>query len=314
MKKILYIITFSLLFFVACEYEIDYNTDLPKDKLVIAAILEEDSQVHFRVYHSAKPGIYTGNYYEDIANKSLQKQKQINNTMLKDAFVNIFDNKTNISYTASYEKTKGYTFDYTPKANDDITIRISHADYPPIESHLQFSLTEPQIDSFRCTLQKGENGYQIIVYMEIQDNGKENYYMINNNYYDDKNISFIDNHNPDIMYESHAGVYYENKTSYFESDDRNNEYHVFSNKKFAGEKYVLCVAYNLTLYSKPNNNSIKGFFEVASIDKNTYDYLYSLGNYINSNGININPVTIKNAWKDAYGFIGIKKSVHFSFK
>ncbi|MBR1627625.1 MAG: DUF4249 family protein [Bacteroidales bacterium] len=342
MKKLVLVSFLSFFICVSCEYEIDYNADLPEDRLVVAAILEENEPIAFRVYHSAKPGIYTGYYYDDIyksaaagtGNKSGYKRRKAD-AVLKDASVTLFDNKNSVSDTAEINANSEYTFSFIPKTNDDITIRISHNNYSPVESRLQFNLPLPQVDSFSCSMRTVDDNLQLVVYLEINDKGGENYYMINNLFTDKADNELLcSTESPDILYESHAGVYYENNNTAFDDDDRHNEYHVFNNEKFAGGKYILKLAYNTNFYitqtaktdgkfdidainkfihKAPNDSGIGGFFEIATIDKNTYNYLYSLGNYINSWGLGINPVAIKNAWENGYGFIGMKKSVKKTF-
>lgn len=297
MKYTKYLIFSCIAVFCSCEYEIDYNEDLPEDKLVIAAFAEENEALSFKVFHSAKPGVYHGESYEDMKKANLSYEDAI----VKDAIVTMHVN--NNEYTASYNETDGYTFSYIPQPLDKIQITISHPNYPTVESNLDFSMKEPDIDSFACYFRTKDYEKQLIIYFEINDDGGDNYYMINN-------TALLSNYfNYKILSESHSGVYFDNSSAWENKDDEGyNEYGVFANTKFKGQKYTLKLAYNIDYFYKITEEDLKKMVSLARIDKNAYDYLYSLNNYMHSWGLNINPITVKNAWDNAYGFIGIKKT------
>ncbi|MBQ7985191.1 MAG: DUF4249 family protein [Bacteroidales bacterium] len=311
MKYLKYLILMSVAVFTSCEYEIDYKCDLPEDRFVVGVFAEEDSVLSFCVCHSAKPGIYDGTRYDEFKKTSIGYKSSFYDAVVKNASVSILCHNNGNEDTAIYNSNQfRYTFAYVPSHGDNITLKIENGEYPLVESNLTFDMEAPQIDSFSCWFRTKDDADQLVVYIEINDQGGENYYMFNPFYltlYNDR-ITF-DNY-PEILYESHTGVYYEaNTNSLDDEDSRYNEYMVISNKKFAGQKYTVKLAYNCSYSAKDNHKLIKGAYEISRIDRTSYNYLYSLGNYINSWGLNMNPVSIQNAWDNAYGFIGLKKTV-----
>ena len=93
-----------------------------------------------------------------------------------------------------------------------------------------------------------------------------------------------------------------------DDEDKINRFCVFTNEKFKGRKYTLKLAFKQDYYYNHDNSKEEHIFEVRKIDANAYNYLYSLGNYMDAWGMSMNPVTIQDAFTNAYGFISIKKS------
>ena len=314
MKIIKYCILVSLVLFSSCEYEIDYTEDLPEDKLVIAGFLEEDKPVDIQIFHSARPGIYQGFLYNDMKKETSVKQLDFTDSKVSDAIVTLYNENLKYKETALNYDVNHYTFNSIPKAEDKILLSFSLGNYPVTECKVEFNLTKPHIDSCNVSLVSDKGKKRIILYLEINDDGGENYYMINTD-----SIFFdyytVDNYSAKILYESHSGVYFETNTNVsFDEEDKHNEYKVFSNKKFAGKKYVLKLSFAVERNYYDERKEGRPFAEISKIDKNIYNYLYSLGNAINSQGLNTTPVTIRNSFENAYGFVGVKKSVKISIE
>lgn len=292
---IIYLIL-TALFSSSCEYEIDYNEDLPEDKFVFSTFVEENDSIRMNIVHSAKPGVYI-DFYEDW-------QKDIHDFDLLSYFVQ----KAEVSLWVNgdfkekkiQEDYSGIVFDYLPQHNDEITLKIEHENYSTIEQKLLLNLSPVEIDSFSVYEQRvGEEDY-LVVYIVLQDDGKENYYMFTPNLPVDKT-------DQKLFYESSPNTYAGNSLNmdYMEETDVvYNRFGVFSNKNFKGKKYAIKLAYYY------NDESVNNYsFSISKIDVNAYNYLRPLGNALDSYGPIMNPIIIQDAFKDAYGFISKKKTI-----
>lgn len=300
-KKFLNIIVLlSVICFTSCEYYIDYNDELKQDKMVVTALFEEGEKIKFDITHSAKPGLM------DDADDYFKNDRT--NAMVKDADVKIMVNGN--EYTCKYS-SDGYTTSYIPQANDVANITISHPKYPTLQSTLQFNLNEPKVDSFWYETKTEYGNWSVdqtlIVYFEIDDDGKDNYYKIDcNSTYVTPSPFYNESYSCDVLYESHPGVFFEQENTFnsFTDDELHNDYGVFSNKKFKNEKYCAKLRFHINSYGQM-------YFNIRSIDKNSFNYLYDLNKLLNAWEVIVTPISIRNAWEDGYGFIGVKKTKKF---
>lgn len=313
MKKIAYISILILVVFTSCEYEIDYNEKLPEDKFVFSTFVEEDDSIKLAVMHSAKPGLYEDYYdFDDDIFKSQKRNKY--NLSAKDMFVNdanvsLYVNNQ-LKETKKQGKYENIVFDYIPQHNDEIYFKIEHSNYPTVEQKLILDISSPQIDSTRLSKQRigGEN--YMVVYIEIDDDGGDNYYMFRPSL----PIYSYDATCPKVLYESHPDAYMENalNVSFGDEDEKYNHFGVFSNNKFRGQKYIIKLAYEYASYK--DRNTYPYAFEVSKIDYNAYGYLSSLGKFLDMYGPTMNPIIIQNSFSNAYGFISKKKSRKINLK
>lgn len=285
-------------FSYSCEYEIDYNEDLPKDKFVFSSFIEENDSIRMNIVHSAKPGVYIdfyGDWKNDIHNFDLLSY------FVQKAEVSLWVNG-DFKEKKIQEDYYGIVFDYLPKHNDEITLKIEHENYPTIEQKLLLNLSPVEVDSFSVYTQSvGEDDY-LVAYIVLQDDGQENYYMFTPNLPVDKT-------DQKLFYESSPNTYAGSPISmdYMEETDVvYNRFGVFSNKNFRGKKYIIKLAY----YSFYDDESMENYsFSISKIDINAYNYLRTLGNALDSYGPVMTPIIIQDAFKDAYGFISNKKTI-----
>lgn len=303
----------ATIFFNSCEFDIDYNANLPQDKFVVSSFIEADSTISFYVFHSAKPGVFEGD------NEENNFKSNINNALIKDASCTLIVNGEEKQTLNSVNPLDNkYTFSYIPKKDDKILIKINKDGYLQASGESLLSLNEPNVDSVSCYLEKqhsdGEEELRFVLYFEIKDDGKaDNYYKItpqiklydNGSYVNDVKIS-----DASVVYESHQGVYQENNISF---NDATNNFGVFSNKKFKGQTYKLKLSFYAMSYGKGNMmktiDRAKGNLFISKIDKQSFDYLSTLSNYKNNSGMNTNPVIISSSIVNGYGFIGAKKTI-----
>ena len=313
-KYLILLISISTLL-TSCEYDIDYKGELPEDKLVLTTFVEADSVLSFIVHSSAKPGSYesydgfkNGNKYIDFENK-----------IINDANIDLYVNGALRETLTKTDNNSRYTFATIPKHNDKIELKIKHKNFDEATGRANLSLTKPQLDSLGVFVQKGEDEYgnklyRIVVYIEIRDNGGDNYYQITPNFIsgyssDTNNVSEINYiGGAEVLYENIQGVFIENPSSIQEGDNR---FGVISNKKFKGGVYKLKLSFRLTYFDFNNDSSpkfLKGRFDVSSIEKQAYDYLFTLNRY-NPGSFMSEPVIIIDAIENGYGFVGGKNTL-----
>lgn len=311
--KYLFIVILAMFTLNSCEYEIDYNGDLPKDKLVVASFIEADSVISFSLFKSAKPGTYN---YDNFGFKNIKNnQKDITNAYVNDAKAELYINGVlqQTLYHATSNNT--YTFSTIPKANQNVEIKLSYKDYVQAIGKADLNLQTPTIDSSYVILQRGSDQYgnlyyRLVVYIEIRDNGNdENFYQIDPNIYFDNNyeVRKMSLSSSELLWENIQGVYQENASTF---ESYQNRYGVISNKKFKGGVYKVKLAldiYDKTYSIVKANGRVYGNINVASIEKQAYNYLFTLNRYYNSSFMN-EPVIILDGIENAYGFIGGKKS------
>ncbi|MBO6118093.1 MAG: DUF4249 family protein [Bacteroidales bacterium] len=298
-----------IMLFSSCIYEIDYDGDLPEDRFVVTALLEEGSPMSFTVFHSAVPGLYYDyeDDWDDDDGDSGPHWYNLNeyNSFADSSYISVFVNGE-LKEAAMQTDKAPVKFDYIPKHGDDMLVRIENTKYKTVEQRLKFDMTPLQIDSFNISYQIVSSDNCFVVYLEINDDGGNNYYMLDADFISPSSLM-----NPKILYESHPEVYFSNNNGMMYSvddEDKINRFCVFTNEKFKGRKYTLKLAFKQDYYYNPDNSAEEHVFEVRKIDANAYNYLYSLGNYMDAWGMSMNPVTIQDAFTDAYGFISIKKS------
>lgn len=284
--------------FSSCEYEIDYNEDLPEDKFVFSTFIEENDSIRMNIVHSAKPGVYI-DFYGDW-------EKNIYDFDLLSYFVQKAEVSLWVNGDFKEKKIQedyyGIVFDYLPQHNDEVTLKIEHENYPTIEQKLLLDFSPVEVDSFSVYTQRvGEDDY-LVAYIVLQDDGKENYYMFTPNLPVDKT-------DQKLFYESSPNTYAGGPISMDYMDETDvvyNRFGVFSNKNFRGKKYAIKLAY----YSFYDDESMDNYsFSISKIDINAYNYLRTLGNALDSYGPVMNPIIIQDAFKDAYGFISKKKTI-----
>ncbi|MFA6824507.1 MAG: DUF4249 family protein [Bacteroidales bacterium] len=315
MKTIKYILLGLIVMFAlyGCEYEIDYKGELPKDKLVVASFIEADSVISFSLYKSAKPGTYnSGSIGFEKASNS---QKDISSAYVTDAKAELYIDGILKQTLLQASNNNKYTFTAIPRDNQKVEIKLNYKDYAQAIGKANLNLPMPDIDSSNVILQSGTDEYgntyyRLVVYLEIKDNGNnENYYQIepNINYDDNYGVRKITLSSSELLWENIQGVFQEN-TSTFESNI--NRFGVISNKKLKGEVYKVKFAleiYDNTYSVEKANGRIYGDIRVSSIEKQAYNYLFTLNRYYNSSYMN-EPVIILDGIENAYGFIGGKKT------
>lgn len=331
-KKYILISVLALFLFNSCEYEIDYKGDLPKDKLVIGSFIEADSIISISLFRSAKPGTYfqeplfgedgpRGNRQGDQDQGFVEKDST---SYIRNARAELYINSSLRETLNSATYSNQYKFQTLPKANDNVEIKISYQDYAEAIGTANLNLLKPKIDSSAILVQESidtqEKIYRVVLYLEISDNGMENYYQIEPNLY----YKFMESkyklslNDAELISENIPGVYQENTTNMQSSSNR---FGVFSNKKFRGGTYKLelGIALESRLIIIPNKNTkqLIGNLTLSIIDKKSYDYLFTLNRYYNSSFMN-EPVIILDGVENAYGFIGAKStikanSINFSF-
>lgn len=315
MKTIKYILLGLMVMFAlyGCEYEIDYKGELPKDKLVVASFIEADSVISFSLFKSAKPGTYNDGSigFEKASNI----QKDLSSAYVTDAKAELYiDGVLKQTLLQASDNIK-YTFTTIPRDNQKVEIKLNYKDYAQAIGKANLNLPMPDIDSSNVILQSGTDEYgntyyRLVVYLEIKDNGnEENYYQIEPNIYYATNydVRKITLSNSELLWENIQGVFQENSST-FESNL--NRFGVISNKKFRAGVYKVKFALNIyeyTFFEEKANGRIYGDIKMSSIEKQAYNYLFTLNRYYNSSYMN-EPVIILDGIENAYGFIGGKKT------
>ena len=326
MKSIKYILLSLLVLFLfnSCEYEIDYKGDLPKNKLVIGAFIQADSIISISLFKSAKPGTY---YNESMFMEDQITDNEIDtSSYVSDARAELYINGTLRETLTSGINQNKYNFSIIPRTNDNVDIKMSYKDYDQAIGSAKLNLIKPSIDSANILVQESidtiyEKTYRIVLYLEISDNGNENYYQIDPElYYSYSQSEYkLSLNNAELLWESIPGVYQENSTSFQSSANR---FGVISNKKFKGGTYKIKLGIKLEprfiTYPSKAIRKVYGSLNISSIDKKSYDYLFTLNRYYNSSFMN-EPVIILDGVENAYGFIGAKnsikaRSINFSFE
>lgn len=316
MKSIKYILIpiIALFLFNSCEYEIDYKGDLPKDKLVVSSFIEADSVISFSLFTSAKPGTFMQNDFDSPfkSNKS-QSYSSVSNAKAE-LYINGNLKQTLNGGTDLNE----YKFSVIPQANEKVEIRISYKDYEEAVGFAELNLQKPAVDSANILVQQSitdslyiEPIYRVVVYLEIRDNGGDNYYQIDPNIYyenmfENLKLSLTDS---ELLWESIAGVYQEASANFQSSSNR---FGVISNKLFKGKTYKVKIAIPIQSrqmeFNTKAKGKIKGSLNLSAIDKKSYNYLFTLNRYYNAAFMN-EPVIIIDGVENAYGFIGAKNTL-----
>ncbi|MDO5760343.1 MAG: DUF4249 family protein [Bacteroidota bacterium] len=299
MKTKIYIILLSLLVllsFSSCEYEIDYKGNLPEDKFVFFTFIEENDSIRMTIMHSAKPGVYV-----DFTDDDIDENFDRYSVFAQNTEVTLWVNGT-LKEKKTQEKYPEIVFDYLPQHNDEITLRVENNKYPTIEHSLRLDFLPTKVDSFYAYNQRLDGEDYIVVYLTMEDDGEENYYMFVPNMPVNRNAQ-------KVLYESAPNTYMANSlgVDFFEGEDmKYNHFGLFSNKNFKGKKYTLKLAY---LYDSWAETTMDYNFEIRKIDKNAYNYLQTLSNILDYDAPVMNPITLQDAFKDAYGFISKKKTI-----
>ncbi|MDD2529954.1 MAG: hypothetical protein PHN41_01865 [Bacteroidales bacterium] len=311
-KYLVLLISISTLL-ASCEYDIDYKGELPDDKLVLTSFVEADSVISFIVHSSAKPGSYES--YDGFKNKYIDFTSKI----IYDANIDLYVNGALRETLTKTDDNWRYTFATIPQHNDKLEFKIKHKNFDEATGRANLSLVKPQLDSSIVFIQTGEDEYgnkyyRFVVYVEIRDNGGDNYYQITpnfvsgyssdtNNYFDESSISLAE-----VLYENIQGVFIENPSS---MQDGDNKFGVISNKKFKGGVYKLKLSFRMSYFDSNNDTSpkfLKGRLDVSSIEKQAYDYLFTLNRY-NPGSFMSEPVIILDAIENGYGFVGGKNTL-----
>ncbi|MFA6705377.1 MAG: hypothetical protein WCS10_04225 [Bacteroidales bacterium] len=314
MKKIIFIIIVfvSILGFYGCEYEIDYKGDLPKDKLVVASFIEKDSIISFSLFKSAKPGTYNN---EDIfdSEESADSYADFISSYVTNAKAELYIDGVLAQTLLQATSNNTYTFNTIPRQNQEIEIKLSYKDFNQAIGRANLNLIQPIIDSSSITIQEGISSfglkiYRAVIYLEIRDNGLDNYYQIDPNliYENLNDTTKISLSNAELLWENIQGVYQENLSAY---ETGVNRFGVLSNKKFKGSVYKIKLAIRLNVDEdspfRKLTQRLYGNLNVASIEKHAFDYLFTLNRNYNSSYMN-EPVIILDGIENAYGFIGGK--------
>jgi hypothetical protein len=319
MKAIRYILVVLVvsLSLISCEFEIDYKDELPKDKLVVTSFIQADSTISFSLYKSAIPGTYSDDYYSEWKGK---KSSTID-AMVYDAKADLYINGVKKETLSQANNNSIYSFNTIPKENDKVEIRLNYKDYDQAIGKADLALIKPTVDSSNFSIETVTDEYggttnELIVYLEINDNGLgDNYYKIEPNFFMKTTNKYsypISLSNADLLWENIQGVYEENTSSM--TDESSNRYGIFSNKKFKGRIYKVKLSFNMggeVYYDKKRKytENVVGSFTVSSIEKQAYNYLYTLNKYLDNSSMNLEPVIIVDGIENAYGFIGAKNSL-----
>lgn len=300
----------------SCEFEIDYNDELPKDKLVVTSFIQADSTISFSLYKSAIPGTYSDDYYSGWKGK-----KSIIEAIVYDAKADLYINGVKKETLSQANNNSIYSFSTIPKENDKVEIRLNYKDYDQATGKADLALSKPTVDSSNFSIEAVTDEYgnttnELIVYLEINDNGLgDNYYKIEPSFFKSVTNKYsypIPLSSADLLWENIQGVYEENSSSM--TNESSNRYGVFSNKKFKGRTYKVKLSFDIlggVYYDKKRKYTEKvvGSFTVSSIEKQAYNYLYTLNKYLDNSSMNLEPVIIVDGIENAYGFIGAKNSL-----
>ena len=211
-----------------------------------------------------------------------------------------------------------YTFSVIPRTNDSVEVRISYKDYAEAIGTANLNLLKPVSGLDSILVQKATDTinniilYQVVLYLEIIDNGRDNYYQIEPDiYYEDsygrRKISLTE---AELLSENIIGVFKEASTNFQSSSNR---FGVISNKQFKGETYKVRLAIPIDSrdlgYPPQGARKIYGNLNLSAIDKKSYDYLFTLNRYHNNYSFMSEPVIIVDGIENAYGFIGAKTTM-----
>ena len=318
MKAIRYILVVLVvsLSLISCEFEIDYKDELPKDKLVVTSFIQADSTISFSLYKSVIPGTYSDNY-----SSGWKVKNTIIDAIVSDAKADLYINGLKKETLSQANNNLIYSFNTIPKENDKVEIRLNYKDYDQAIGKADLALIKPTVDSSNFSIETVTDEYggttnELIVYLEINDNGLgDNYYKIEPNFFMNTTNKYsypISLSNADLLWENIQGVYEENTSSM--TDESSNRYGIFSNKKFKGRIYKVKLSFNMggeVYYDKKRKytENVVGSFTVSSIEKQAYNYLYTLNKYLDNSSMNLEPVIIVDGIENAYGFIGAKNSL-----
>lgn len=313
-KYILLVLVVSLSL-SSCEFEIDYKDELPKDKLVVTSFIQADSTISFSLYKSAIPGTYSDDYLSGWKGK-----ENIIDAIVSDAKADLYINGLKKETLNQANNNSIYSFNTIPKENDKVEIRLNYKDYDQAIGKADLALIKPTVDSSNFSIETVTDEYggttnELIVYLEINDNGLgDNYYKIEPNFFMNTTNKYsypISLSSADLLWENIQGVYEENTSSM--TDESSNRYGIFSNKKFKGRTYKVKLSFNMGgegyIKKRKYTENVVGSFTVSSIEKQAYNYLYTLNKYLDNSSMNLEPVIIVDGIENAYGFIGAKNSL-----
>ncbi len=317
MKAIRYILLVLVvsLSLSSCEFEIDYKDELPKDKLVVTSFIQADSTISFSLYKSAIPGTYSDDYSSGWKGK-----ENIIDAIVSDAKADLYINGLKKETLTQANNNSIYSFSTIPKENDKVEIRLNYKDYDQAIGKADLALSKPTLDSSNFSIETVTDEYgnttnELIVYLEINDNGLgDNYYKIEPNFFMNTTNKYsypISLSSAELLWENIQGVYEENSSSI--TDESSNRYGIFSNKKFKGRTYKVKLSFNTGgggyIKTRKSTENVVGSFTVSSIEKQAYNYLYTLNKYLDNSSMNLEPVIIVDGIENAYGFIGAKNSL-----
>lgn len=319
MKTIKFIfLIISTLSLASCEYDIEFNDKLPKDKLVVTSFIEADSVIYVKVSKSARPGTYN-NYYDMFKSSS-----NIETSYVKNALVSLYINGELKETKNSALINNKYSFNYIPNINDKVEINVDYNGFDQVSGNAILNLYKPIIDSTSIDIVIDSSqeylSKDLVLYIEIIDNGlNDNYYQLDGLFiktttegqaqYEEK----IDCSNFELIWENIVGVYNEEALSSTDSDYE-NKYKVFSNKRFKGKTYKAKFIIDREMLYKKNLKAtsfvVSGNIFASTIEKQVYQYLYTLGKAYSGNdiGMGSEPVIIIDGLKNGYGFIGGRKT------
>jgi len=310
MKKAIYLIIIFLISIsiTSCEFEIDFNDKLPKDKLVVTSFIEADSTIVLKISKSARPGTY--NYDYDITN-----------SYVLNARAELFINDVLIETTNTPYDNNLYKFNYIPTQNDRIEIRISYMDFDTVIGYANPNITPPIVNSQNIFIRKDSTEFGIYpnIYLEVEIQGGENdeYYRMDGDFvlkYKENNIWFEEEvkiEGLSLEWENTPGVYYSKEASSTNPSDGENNYRVFSNKLFKNKTYKARFKVNsqsIYLNEYIESESFKGELKISKIEKQIFDYLYTLNKVSSGFSFSAEPVIIINGVENGFGFIGGKKT------
>ncbi len=316
MKSIKYILTLIVFSLVlnSCEYDIDYKGELPGDKLVVASFIQADSIISISITKSAKPGTYNYDMWSGEYDPNTQQLSSNVNDAKAELFIN---GNLQETLNGGTEQNK-YTFTVIPRNNDSVEVRISYKDFKPAVGSANLNLLKPVSGLDSILVQKAIDTiddrvlYQVVLYLEIIDNGRDNYYQIEPDIYYEDNYGKrkLSLNEAELLSENILGVYKEASTSFQSSS---NHFGVISNKLFKGKTYKVRLAIPIDsrgLYETPQaTRKVYGNLNLSAIDKKSYNYLFTLNRYYNNYSFMSEPVIIVDGIENAYGFIGAKNTM-----
>lgn len=317
MRKLIYIfvLLFTSLNIISCEFDIDYNKELPKDKLVVSCFLEADSTINISISKTSRPGTYN---YDNPISESFVKGAKV------DLFIdNIFKESLNSAISDN-----NYRFNYIPKTNEKIDIKIDYKNFDQVRGSGDLGILPPNLDSSSINFRIDSNDQgilpNIILYVEFSSLvNEDNYYRIDGdfilNYLESGNWYEMDIKLEELIldWENIKGVYYGKQPSDLNPSKGNNKYRVFSNKFFKNNIYKARFIINperIYFSQNPVSYNIKGNLKVSKLEKKIFDYLYTLNKVNSGFSTSSEPVIIANGVENGYGFIGARKSINIKLE